>query len=710
MLFLYIALGVISVPIVWITIDIIIALKQKPIPDLPDKPLDSRGLSIIYSYLTEPENIPKGVILDEDYIIKQLAPSIKYINKRYDCADFRCQLLFRLYKDCNDALTPKVKELIKKTFLDFKYNMDEPGEDSMCFWSENHQILFAVSEFLAGQEWPNEVFTNSGLTSEQHKEKALKIINIWMEQKYKYGFFEWLSNNYYAENLAPMANYIEYSKDTDSVEKMKLILDLIWFDVATHSVNNTFVAASSRMYGDNKSSDMHGNRIRTAMSAIWGKIDTQNVVYTKSEIEKQMLYGVVDLETTIKLVGIDAQIMQNYVAMHKKGLYKIPQVIYDIALDTEPTVIKLSSGLTTAEMEKEGLIGQDYNQIMAQLGSESVTNKEVIENTLNFLSRTKMYRNKFVNPFKFINIKLLRLLKVPRFLSSKFNLMTNGIALGRGDIYSYRNKHYCLTTAMAQEVNMCGAQAHIWSANISPDLAVYTTHPARNDDSKEKHSSSPGYWVGNGRQPMSVQEENVNITIYKMPTKKRLLEFHIADITHAYLPKEKFDKLQIEDNYIFGKKGKVLLAMITNGVMEYSPYDSYAASVLCQHDAQMAKISEINLEQEFDLVRIGGKYHTYVTELSDTDCESFNDFKARIKNNIIESDGGVVKYKTKGKLLQASYNKTFLIDGEKQGFNYRRFDSKYCVAERKSDIFTFSHNDKKWLLDYKKNIRMEIKD
>lgn len=710
MIALYIVLGIIGLGLIWIIADIIIALTKKPLTDLPKKFLNPGGLSLVYHFLSQKDTIPEGLEIDEKYIIESLSPSIEYINGRYDCADFRCQLLFRLYKDCYNDLSQKVRDLIKKTFLDFKYNMDEKGDDSMCYWSENHQLLFAVSEFLAGQEWPNEIFTNSGMTGTQHQEKALKIINIWMEQKFKYGFFEWYSNNYYAEDIAPMSNYIEYSKDAPSVERMKIIFDLLWFDVATHSVNNTFVPVSSRMYGDNKSSDLYGNRIKSAMQTIWDSVDTNKLVNKKSSIEQQIIDGGMDVATTVKLVGVDSQMMQNFISMYRKGFYKVPDIIKNIALDKQNTIIKASSGLEPEELKEENLIGNNTNQIMAQFGSETFTNCQVVQNTLDFLNKNKMFRNIFVNPFRFVNIKLLRLLKVPQLLSRKCNLMTNGIALGRGNVYCYRTKYYTLTTAMANGVDVCGAQGHIWSANISPDLAVYTTHPARDDDSKEKHGASPGYWVGNGRQPMSVQDENINITIYKLPQKKRLLEFYISNITHAYMPKEKFDILEIEENYIFAKKGNVLLAMITNGKPKYRPYDSYAAALFAQHDKLVDKIEGIQLGKEFDLVMEGGQYHAYITELSDIDNENYQDFKKRIMSNKVELNAGSVKYNSRDKELFVSYDKTFKINGKEQDMEYKRFESKYATTERKSDTINIEYNNKVWHLDYKNNIRKEIEE
>lgn len=701
MVYFLLGLGLVGI---WIAVDIIKAARKKPLPDLPNQVLDPTGLSLIYHYLTEPEKVPAEVTIDEQYIYENLRPSLEFIDSRYDCADFRIQLLFRLYKDCYEKLTPELRGIIKQTFLDFKYWMDEPGEDSMCYWSENHQILFAVSEYLAGQEWPRELFTNSGITGKEHRDRALKRINLWMEQKFKYGFYEWYSNNYYAENIAAMSNFIQYAADRDSVDRMKVIFDLLWFDVATHSVNNTFVPASSRMYGDNKASDLYGNRIKAAMNEVWLSVDTAKLVRSLSSVEKNILEGEPDVETLVKLVGVDAQMMQNFIAMYRAGLYDLPSVIYDIALDQEPVVVKTSSGLDVQELVQEGLIGMRDDQIMAQWGCEAFTNPQVIENSLQYLSRNNMFRNKFVNPFRFINIKLLRMLKVPALISSRLGLMTNGISLDRGNVYSYRTRHYVLTTAVAHNVNGCGAQEHIWSANIAPDLAIFTTHPARDDESREKHGASPGYWVGNGRQPMSVQEENVNITIYRLPEKKRLLEFHLADITHAYMPKEKFDVLEFYENYLFALRDQVMVAMATNGAWKYRQFDSYAASLFKNHD-HPENGSGVHLNREFDLVREGGKYHIYVTELSDTDCESFAEFKQRILNNQLRFAPGSVSYQTRGKNIYVSYDRTFKINGKSQIMEYPRHYSRYAEVDRKPGTIHIKCNGRSWCLDFNSGAR-----
>ncbi|MDC7244181.1 MAG: hypothetical protein PQJ44_09900 [Sphaerochaetaceae bacterium] len=52
--------------------------------------------------------------------------------------------------------------------------MSDGSNDSMCYWSENHQILFSVSEYLAGQMFSDKIFTQTGFTGKQHKQRAKK--------------------------------------------------------------------------------------------------------------------------------------------------------------------------------------------------------------------------------------------------------------------------------------------------------------------------------------------------------------------------------------------------------------------------------------------------------------------------------------------------------------------------------------------------------
>lgn len=695
MIILYIFLALLGFVIVLTVIEVLVLVSQKPAQELPDdKDFDYYSADVngkkfedLYLYLSG-EKAEHS--FSEDEIYTMLFKQSEYMGRRFDCSDFRAQMLFKIYKDCGDKLNEKCRNLIRNTFLDFKYFMDEPGDDSMCYWSENHQLLFAVAEYLAGQEWPDEIFRNSSMTGSEHMEKAKIRIDAWMEQRFNFGFSEYLSNNYIAEDISPMANYIAYSKDKKSVEQMKIIMDILWLDVALNSVNNRFVATSSRMYGNNKAGNFYGNSIQAAMNVLWGIDGAEDILGNPylNEKEKSLVKKSLEKEPN--------HIVLCFNDIVKKGIYVLPQAIKDIALSKESFVSKMGCGLSPADMKSEGLIGQQPHQIMAQLGAETFTNPEVIENTLKYIKSNKMYRNSFIGYFKFLNLTVFKPINWSRF-AAKVNIMPHGIATGRGNVYTYRTAFYSMSTSICKDVDMCGAQDHEWGANISETLSLFTTHPASNGNGR--YGASPGYWIGNGRRPMSVQNKNVNITIYKLPTKKRLGETGIADMSHAYMPKDFYDRFELDGNTAFASKNGIFVALISNGELKFKPFDADSANGV--HKGKSFP-DDCKLKGEFDLCRFGGDYHIYVTELSDAEKETFAEFKARIrKNPVTFSDNGKVEYETESGTLSVSYDGEFNVDGNPAEKEFDRYDSKFCKAKRKPDSITVDSSKNRLVLDFK---------
>lgn len=674
MILLYIICAVSAFLILLTAVEIIRLIKMKPLPDLPEKSdadkyslnINGKSFEDLYLYLSGRQTEPS---FSEDEIYSLLKKQAEYMNNRFDCADFRAQMFFKIYKDCKEKLSENCRFLIKETFLNFKYFIDEPGDDSMCYWSENHQILFAVSEYLAGQEWHDDVFTNNGMSGREHMKQAEIRIDAWMKQRFNYGFSEYLSNNYLAEDIAPMANFIAYANDNTRVERMKIIMDILWLDVALNSVNNRFVAVSSRMYGNNKAANCIGNSIQSATDILWGN-------------------------------GISAPKKPNYIVLCftdavEKGLYVLPDAIKDIALSKDTFVSKMTCGLSPDDMVSENLVGQSDECIMAQTGAETFTNHQVIRNTLAYLRKNKLFKNKFLAYFKFLNLTIFKGVNWERF-ARKHNIMPHGIALGRGNVYTFRNFYYSMSTDVCKAVGDCGAQEHIWSANISDELALFTTHPAGNGNGK--YGASPGYWVGNGKRPMSVQNENVNITIYELPCKKRLGESDIASMTHAYMPKAFYDEFELDKNMVFARKGNVFVSLISNGDFEFKPFNQNSANGILKGRKFP---NEAKFEGEFDLCRFGGNYHMYVTEISDSDNETFNDFKSRIRNNQIEFCNDSVNYITKSGAIVVSYSGRFLIDGNPAEKEFDRYDSKFCKAKRKAESISVDSGKNRLFLDFR---------
>ncbi len=692
----YVMSGMILFFVLLTIIEITVLLLKKPAQELPDDKhsdyysteVNGKQFSDFYLFLSGEK---PDLYFDEDEIYLMLFKQTEYMNARFDCADFRAQLLFKIYMDFGERLNEKCNMLIKNAFLSFKYFMDEPGNDSMCYWSENHQLLFAVSEYLAGQQWPDEVFVNNNMTGREHMKKAKERIDAWMRQRFDFGFSEYLSNNYLAEDIAPMANFIAYSQDEKSVAQMKIIMDILWLDVALNSVNNRFVSTSSRMYGNNKAGNYYGNSIQAAMNILWGIDGEEELLLNPylSEREKRQIKDSLAKEPNYIVLCFNDIV--------KKGIYVLPQAIRSIALSKESFSSSMSCGLSADDMQKEGLIGIAPEQIMAQWGAETFTNPQVIENTVKYLKVNKMYRNAFLGYFKFLDITLFKPIKLKK-LAEKHNIMTHGIAVGRGNVYTWRTAHYALSTSVCKDVDMCGAQEHIWSANIAESLCLFTTHPAGNGNAR--FDSSPGYWIGNGRRPMSVQNKNVNITIYKLPERKRFGETAVSSMTHAYMPKEFYDRFEHNDNIVFAVKNGVFIALISDGTLQYKPFDKSSVNGIYKN---RAFTDDYSLYSEFDLCRFGGKFHSYITELSDAEMETFEEFKSRIKKNrIVFSNNGRVEYETLSASMTVSYDGEWTINGEPAQKEYMRYDSKFCKAERKPSVITVVGANERLTLNFEK--------
>ncbi len=701
MVFLYIIAALI-VFIILLTAAEIIKLKNiKTARELPDADkaeyfrgiINGKTFEDLYLFLSGQR---EDIFFSEDEVYSSLSVQCEYMNNRFDCSDFKAQLLFKIYKDCKNKLSDRCKELIKNTFLSFKYFMDEPGRDSMCYWSENHQILFAVSEYLAGQEWQNEIFTNSGLTGKEHLIKARKRIEAWMHQRFNYGFSEYLSNNYLAEDIAPMANFINYCEDKTLAEQMKIITDVLWLDVALNCSGNRFVAVSSRMYGNNKAGNYLGNSIKAAINILWGEESCRQKLCDPdlSDKEKTLIEDCLNTKPN--------HIVLCFTDIVKKGIYTLPEAIHDAALYNEEFISKMGCGLSPEDLKNEGLIGQKPYQIMAQMGAETFTNHQVIDNTLIYLKNNNMFTNSFLAYFRYLTLTVLKPLNFEK-LTRKYNIMPHGIATGRGNVYTYRTSRYTLSTDICKDVDMCGAQGHCWTANISENLTLFTTHPAGNGNGR--FTSSPGYWIGDGRRPMSVQHRNVNITIYKLPEKKRFGESAVSDITHAYMPECFYDEFIKKENAVFARKNGVFAAFISNGELFFKPFDNESLKGIYK---SIVPAKDFSISGNFDLCRQGGKYHCYVTEMSQAETESFGDFIKRIEGNILHfEDNGKVTYKTQNGEISVSYNGEFSVNGKPQQKEFLRYDSIFCTAERKAESIFINTKKHSLHLNLKNVIRQE---
>jgi len=576
---------------------------------------------------------------------ERLDGTLEYIKCEYDCADFRLVNLIRIIYEFEDKIPSNYKGKIKDVLINFRYWLDDPGKNSMCYWSENHQILFASAEYLIGSKYQNDVFPNSGLTGREHMEKAKVRILDWLMMRWNYGFTEFYSEVYYKEDIAPLINLIDFSQDEEITKKCKIILDLLLYDVATQNHKNMFVSVSGRAY---EGSRKEPKTLAGLTQYYWGN-------------GKKMGAGL--------LFGLT--LTKNY---------ELPPVLKDIALDSSIVVIKQSNGLDISELKKEGFHGKDQRSLMMQWGMEAFINPEVVRNSLSHIRTYRMFSNDFLKDFKVLDFNILRYLHLEPSVVKLINPQYKGTAIQRGNTYTYKTNDYSLYTVQNYHPGDYGDQHHVFGMNIGNHFAIYHCHPAVG---KEVKLQSPNYWVGYGHLPHAVQEKNVNLSIYSIPENKGMMERELLDYTHAYFPKEKFDTILLADNYVFGKKGETYCTLIGTNELKFR-------------------------EGTKDDIIQKGKNTFWITEAgSKSQDGSFEDFVQRIRSNKIQFDENNLEltYHSNGSQYELRFNTYFKVNGLDINTNYPRFDSPYVKADRKMETLAIRMNDKSLFLDFKNLIR-----
>lgn len=175
---------------------------------------------------------------------------IESINARSDCSDFyMVGLLGMIYRFWDVPQFPdELREPLQQCILHFKYWMDEPGNDAMCYWSENHQILFHTCEILAGQLFEEETFSNVNQTGAWHKEKGERMALSWLRKRAEGGFREWDSNTYFEEDVLALTHLVDLAEDDEVAEMAAIVLDKLLLTLAINSYRGVFGSTHGRTY------------------------------------------------------------------------------------------------------------------------------------------------------------------------------------------------------------------------------------------------------------------------------------------------------------------------------------------------------------------------------------------------------------------------------------------------------------------------------
>ncbi len=473
--------------------------------------------------------------------------ALDHVNQRYDCADFTVAGLLRLlylYAD-NPLLDPDVVKAVRDSLRNFKYWIDEPGyDDLMCFWSENHQIMFHADEYLAGQMFPDHVFSNVGQTGRWHQEHARTRILAWIDLRARIGFSEWDSNCYYDEDMTPLLNLADFAEDPEIASKAAMILDVMFFDMAIDSFRGVYGTSHGRSYPKHVL-NIHEEAMAGVQKIAWGM-------------------GLFNNPNSMTAVSLATS-----------PRYRVPAVIESIAQAMpDETINREHHSLGIDDAPRYGIRFDELDTAMVLWGAGQYANQRNVQATLQLAEQIKSHRfNVVMRPY-FEAVAATYTEMARQGIEHDGDL--DRTTMSQVNKYTYRTPDYQLSCAQDYRKGKPGFQQHIWQATLGPEAIVFTLHRGNEDEESYK------YWVG--RFPRAAQYRNLLIALYDIPAQPvpgpptqfppeasgnampspGPSEEALLDYTVAVFPRAAFDEVIDREGWVFARKGQGYLALYSH--------------------------------------------------------------------------------------------------------------------------------------------------
>ncbi len=543
-----------------------------------------------------------------------------FVDTRRDCADFRLLALVKLAWTCADRLDPDTAAALRRTVVGFRYWMNEPGVDAMCFWSENHQLLFATCDYLAGALHPTTVFTNDRRTGEAHRVSAEARLRHWLDLRFRYGFSEWLSPVYYEEDVAALSVLIDHAPSPDIVNRATMVLDLLLLDVALHRFQGRFVASAGRLYGAQK----------------------KHPETAEMQLVADLAYGTAPVTPDWNQLGM---------LFALRDSYEVPDVLREIAAYEGVATVRTSQGLDIDEATRVFDDPLDPETTGALLwGMEAFVNPGAIRATMAAFTTWRLETNPFLSDLApFARVPSVALPALARTL----NPVVQGTALQRANVQSHRTPAYLLSSAQHHQVGGFGDQQHLWSGLLDGGIPLFTTHPGLALVENATRQRTPDEWVGNGVNPDLGQDAGVLLARYDTRVRKGYGEGPRATYTHLYLPLDLLDEVELGGTRLVGRAGRALVAVLGT--------------------APLTRVSDTEVVQQ-------GKVTGWVVVLADAaEYEGVADFAARVgvaelAGRALRADTPYGRYELRDRTLRRD---GILLDG-----SYPRYEAPWVQTAR----------------------------
>lgn len=470
----------------------------------------------------------------------------------------------------------------------------ESGQD-MTYWSENHRLLFAAAEYLAGQYWPDEMFISqrknrkegpSGaprpgdMTGKQHMAHARVRVLRWLNERLRMGFAEWNAPGYYVEDILPLLNLVDFAVDKEIRTRATMVTDLLVFDLAVHSPTGAFAGSSGRAYFEHKNC-VWEQTIRDSSEILFGQLghftasNNAAVFFATSPSYRPPDAFIALARSGRQRFTSRSRVSINFDEAHDYGVgtsnaddmefwwsragYAAKQTILGsrrVATDNGlmqtppfknilPMIKSVADAIDITEKAAGGIWG-GVRGAMAGLSAGGPVGA-VAGGAAGALAGASG------GGFSEVDA------------ADKFSVLTEGSILSRANIYSHRSGGATLASVQNFRRGQMNFQGVPCVAALSNGAMVWTTYPLAGtnisidpaavlaalgievdiDLSKSVElwapnaHDGPNWWTGNAVQPRVTQQRGAAIAAYEAPALQKAL---FGTRTHAWFPKNQFDE------------------------------------------------------------------------------------------------------------------------------------------------------------------------
>jgi hypothetical protein len=182
---------------------------------------------------------------DTDAMIEEILPSIEDC---HDCADFSLVPLIWSRTVWGRDIGEKIRSRIDAAILNYRYWMDEPGNDVQWYFSENHALLFHTSAYLAGHLLADQTFVRSGRKGAEQRDVGAARVRAWLDHFENWEMAEFNSAPYFPIDLKGLTALAALSPDQDIAERAKAGIVRLCEIIARSSHHGMVTAAQGRSY------------------------------------------------------------------------------------------------------------------------------------------------------------------------------------------------------------------------------------------------------------------------------------------------------------------------------------------------------------------------------------------------------------------------------------------------------------------------------